>query len=197
MEWEDGKRRCVWANPKNNLCITYHDEEWGVPIRDGRKLFEMLVLECFQAGLSWECILNKREDFREAFDGFDLEKVCAYDEAKMESLGNNPGIIRNRLKIEAAVCNAKVFREIEKEFGSFSSYLWSWSGNEIIRENGLTSSPLSDALSKDLKKRDMKCVGTKVIYAYLQAVGVVFSHEDRCFLSKKSEALGSRDEGPK
>ena len=123
MEWRDGKRRCSWANPKNELYVRYHDEEWGVPIRDDSKLFEMLILECFQAGLSWECVLNKREAFREAFDEFDLEKVCAYDSKKLESLKENSGIIRNVLKIDASLINSKVFRSIQKEFGSFSTYL--------------------------------------------------------------------------
>ena len=187
MEWRDGKRRCSWANPKNELYVRYHDEEWGVPIRDDSKLFEMLILECFQAGLSWECVLNKREAFREAFDEFDLEKVCAYDSKKLESLKENSGIIRNGLKIDASLINAKVFRSIQKEFGSFSTYLWSWSGGKIINENGLTSSPLSDAISKDLKKRGMKFVGTIVIYAYLQAVGIINSHEEMCFLHQKGK----------
>ncbi len=182
MEWKDGKKRCLWANPKNELYLRYHDEEWGVPILDDHKLFEMLILECFQAGLSWECVLNKREAFRKAFDGFDLEKVCSYGEEKLESLKNDPGIIRNRLKIEASVTNARVFHCVQKEFGSFSIYLWGWSGNKIIYENDKTSSPLSDAISKDLKSRGMKFVGTTVIYAYLQAVGVISSHQDGCFL---------------
>lgn len=182
MKWKDGKERCLWANPKNELYVRYHDEEWGVPVHDDHKLFEMLILECFQAGLSWECVLNKREAFRKAFDGFDLKKVCSYDEGKLESLKNNPGIIRNRLKIEASVTNARIFRSIQKEFGSFSIYLWGWSDNKIIYENDKTSSPLSDAISKDLKKRGMKFVGTTVIYAYLQAVGIINSHQDDCFL---------------
>ena len=182
MKWKDGKERCLWANPKNELYVRYHDEEWGAPVYDDHKLFEMLILECFQAGLSWECVLNKRETFRKAFDGFDLKKVCSYDEGKLESLKKNPGIIRNRLKIEASVTNARVFRSIQKEFGSFSSYLWGWSDNKTIYENDKTSSPLSDAISKDLKKRGMKFVGTTVIYAYLQAVGVINSHQDDCFL---------------
>ena len=183
MEWEDGKIRCRWANPKNERYIRYHDEEWGVPAHDDRKLFEMLILECFQAGLSWECVLNKREAFREAFDGFDLEKVCAYDEDKLETLRNNPGIIRNRLKIQAAVTNARVFREIQQECGGFSEFLWHWTDGKVIYETGRTSSELSDSISKDLKKRGMKFVGTTVIYAYLQAVGVIYSHEPGCFLS--------------
>ena len=189
MEWSDGKARCRWANPKNELYIRYHDGEWGVPVHDDKRLFEMLILECFQAGLSWECVLNKREAFRAAFDNFDIDKVCAYDESKLESLRENPAIIRNRLKIAAAVTNARVFREIERECGSFSDYLWHRAGGRTIYENGRTSSPLSDAISKDLRKRGMKFVGTTVIYAYLQAVGVISSHEDGCFLApaKKTE----------
>ena len=185
MEWRDGKTRCRWVNPKNERYIRYHDEEWGVPVHDDHKLFEMLILECFQAGLSWECVLNKRDAFREAFDGFDLEKVCAYDETKLEALRNNPGIIRNRLKIQAAVINARIFREIQREYGSFSEYLWHWTDGKVVYEIGRTNSELSDALSKDLKKRGMKFVGTTVIYAYLQAVGVIYSHEDGCFLANQ------------
>ncbi len=181
----DGKPRCCWANPKNERYVRYHDLEWGVPVHDDSKLFEMLILECFQAGLSWECVLNKREGFRAAFDGFDLQKVCAYDETKLESLGNDPSIIRNRLKIQAAVTNAQVFRAIQKECGSFSDYLWHWTNNRVVFENTKTSSPLSDEISKDLKKRGMKFVGTTVIYAYLQAVGIINSHEDGCFLAKE------------
>lgn len=182
MEWTDGKTRCRWANPKNERYIRYHDEEWGVPVHDDRKLFEMLVLECFQAGLSWECVLNKRDAFREAFDSFDLEKICAYNEEKLEALRNNPGIIRNRLKIQAAVTNARVFREIQQECDSFADYLWHWTDGKAVFEIGRTSSELSDSISKDLKKRSMKFVGTTVIYAYLQAIGVVYSHDQECFL---------------
>ena len=185
MKWADGKMRCYWANPKNERYIRYHDEEWGVPVHDDRKLFEMLILECFQAGLSWECVLNKRAAFREAFDGFDVEKVCAYNEEKLEALRNNSHIIRNRLKIQAAVTNAQVFHEIQKEYGSFSDYLWHWTDGRVIRETGKTSSELSDVISKDLKKRGMKFVGTTVVYAYLQAIGVIWSHEDECFLPKQ------------
>ncbi len=180
-EWKDGKTRCRWANPKNDIYVHYHDEEWGVPVYDDQKLFEMLILECFQAGLSWECVLNKREAFRQAFDEFDLEKVCAYDEKKMSELRENQGIIRNRLKIRAAVNNARIFRQIQKEYGSFSAYLWHWTKDQIIYENDAVSSPLSDQMSKDLQKRGMKFVGTVIIYSYLQAVGVINSHEDGCF----------------
>jgi DNA-3-methyladenine glycosylase I len=186
IEWSDGKPRCLWANPKNERYIRYHDEEWGVPVHDDKKLFEMLILECFQAGLSWECVLNKRDAFRKAFDGFDSEKICGYDSDKLEKLRNNPDIIRNRLKIQAAVKNARIFREIAREYGSFSNYLWQFTDGKIICENTRTSSPLSDEISKDLKKRGMKFVGTTVIYAYLQAVGVINSHMDGCFLKEKT-----------
>lgn len=185
MEWKDGKTRCEWANPNNDLYVRYHDEEWGVPVHDDHKLFEMLILECFQVGLSWECVLNKREAFRQAFDGFDLDKVCAYGEEKLEELRENKRIIRNRLKIKAAVGNARVFREIQKEYGSFSDYLWHWTENQVVYEKGLASSPLSDAISKDLKKRGMKFVGTVIIYSYLQAVGVIYSHGEGCFLEHR------------
>lgn len=183
LAWPDGKRRCFWANPKNERYVRYHDEEWGRPVHDDGKLFEMLLLECFQAGLSWECILNKREGFRQAFAGFDLERVCAFTEEDVERLIQEDAIIRHRRKIEAAVQNARVFREIQKEFGSFARYLWQWTEGEIVHEYGRTSSPLSDALTKDLKKRGMKFVGSTTIYSYLQAVGVIESHEPDCFLS--------------
>ena len=189
MKWADGKIRCCWANPKNERYICYHDEEWGVPVHDDQKLFEMLILECFQAGLSSECVLNKRDAFRKAFDGFDLEKICAYHEDKLEMLRNNPEIIRNRLKIQAAVINAQAFRKIQKEYGSFSEYLWHWTDGRVIQETGKTSSELSDTISKDLKKYGMKFVGTTVVYAYLQAIGVIWSHEDECFCSRVTSLL--------
>ena len=148
MEWKDKKIRCWWANPKNETYIHYHDKEWGVPVYDDRLLFEMLVLEGFQAGLSWECVLNKREAFRLAFDNFDLEMVCGYQEDDVEKLMKNPGIIRNRRKIQAAVKNAWVFREIQREFQSFSNYLWQWTEGEVIYEKGKTCSELSDKVSK-------------------------------------------------
>ncbi len=182
MEWKDQKQRCQWANPKNERYLRYHDEEWGVPIHDDRKLFEMLLLESFQAGLSWECVLNKREAFFKAFDGFDPEKIAVYREEKIQQLRENPEIIRNRLKIQAAVSNARIFLKIQQEYQSFSNYLWSWTQGNVIYEQGLASSPLSDALSRDLKKRGMKFVGTTIIYSYLQAVGVIYSHEKGCFL---------------
>ena len=178
--------RCAYVNMGNPLYIRDHDEEWGVPEHSDQKLFEMLLLECFQAGLSWECVLNKREAFREAFDGFDLDTVCAYGADKLEALRNDPGIIRNRLKIQASVTNARVFREIQGEYGSFSGYLWHWTAGKVVCETGLTRSELSDRISKDLKKRGMKFVGTTVIYAYLQAVGVIYSHDGGCFLEQKT-----------
>ena len=185
MKYQDGKDRCCWANPKNPLYIDYHDKEWGVPVHDDHKLFEMLILESFQAGLSWECVLNKREAFREAFDDFDIHKVSTYDEKKQAELKQNKGIIRNRRKISAAVTNAQIFIKIQKEYGSFSNYLWQFTDGKIIYETGKTTSELSDQISKDLKKRGMKFVGTTIIYSYLQAVGVICSHEEGCFLWKK------------
>lgn len=180
--WADGKQRCFWANPNNERYIRYHDEEWGVPVHDDRKLYEMLLLETFQAGLSWECVLNKRDAFRAAFDDFDPVKIAAYDEAKREALRQDPGIIRNKLKIKAAVTNAKIFLELAKEWGSFDKYLWHFTEGKTLQEHdGRTHSDLSDTLSKAWKKLGMKFVGTTVVYSYLQAVGVVDSHEPGCF----------------
>lgn len=180
--WPDGKRRCFWANPRNERYSRYHDEEWGRPVHDDSKLFEMLLLECFQAGLSWECVLNKREGFRQAFAGFNLEKVCAFTAEDVERLMQDAAIIRHRRKVEAAIQNARAFRRIQQEFGSFDQYLWQWTSNQIIYEYGQTTSPVSDILAKDLKKRKMKFVGSTTIYSYLQAVGVIQSHEPGCFL---------------
>ena len=188
--YKDGRSRCFWANPKNERYIRYHDEEWGQPVYDDKKLFEMLILESFQAGLSWECILNKREAFREAFDGFDLKKVCGYQEEQVERLMQNKEIIRNRRKIKAAIKNANIFLEIQKEFGSFSDYLWHFTGHEIIYETGKTTSELSDTVSADLYKRGMRFVGSTIIYSYLQAVGIIYSHEDGCYLCR--EKTGKR-----
>ena len=177
--------RCSWVNNKNPLYIKYHDEEWAVPVYDDNKLFEMLLLESFQAGLSWECILNKREAFCSAFDNFNYVKISSYDDKKIEELLQNKGIIRNRRKITAAIKNAKIFMDIQKEYQSFSDYLWSFTNNEIIYEYDKTKSELSDKISKDLERRGMKFVGTTIIYSYLQAVGVINSHEQGCFLYKK------------
>lgn len=183
-QWADGKGRCAWANPNNPAYVAYHDHEWGVPSRDDDHLFEMLVLESFQAGLSWECILNKREGFRRAFDGFDLEKVCAYDEAKVDALMEDPAIVRNRAKIRAAIKNARAFKAIQEEFGSFAAYLWGWVDGEPVHETGRTTSPLAERVSRDLKRRGMSFVGPTTVYAYLQSVGVVESHEAGCWLHK-------------
>lgn len=184
MRWKDGCPRCRWANPENPRYLHYHDQEWGVPVHDDRKLFEMLILEGFQAGLSWECVLNKQDAFRRAFDEFDWEKVAVYDAEKCEALARDTGIIRNRRKIAAAVQNARVFADIRRQFGSFDAYLWHWTGGQTHCETGKTSSPLSDAVSADLRGRGMKFVGTTIIYAYLQAVGVLWGHEPECFLYK-------------
>ena len=179
------KKRCGWCNLKNPLYVKYHDEEWGVPVYDDSTLFEFLVLEPFQAGLSWETILNKRENFRVAFDGFDPEVICGYGQEKIEALMADAGIIRNRRKIEATIVNAEVFLKIQKEWGSFSAYIWSFTDGKILYENDKTFSLLSDRISKDLKKRGMKFVGTTIIYSYLQAVGIINSHEDGCYLCGK------------
>lgn len=179
------KVRCSWCNLKNELYVKYHDEEWCVPSFDDKYLYEMLILESFQAGLSWECVLNKREYFQEAFDNFDIDKVCNYDDKKIEELKSNPNIIRNRLKINATINNSKIFKEIQKEYGSFSKYIWHFSENKIIYENDKTTSELSDTISKDLIKRGMKFVGSTIIYSYLQAIGIIYSHEDSCMLHTK------------
>lgn len=183
------KVRCKWCNSKNPLYVKYHDEEWGVPNFDERYLFEMLVLESFQAGLSWECVLNKREAFRNAFDAFDVVRVSNYGTEKITELLANPGTIRNKRKILASIENAKIFRQIQAEFGSFREYLKGFTKEETRVELGKTTSPLSDLLSKDLQKRGMKFVGSTIIYSYLQAIGVIISHEKDCFLYRE-ESLG-------
>lgn len=179
-------KRCKWVNLKNEKYIKYHDEEWGVPKYDDHELFELLILESFQAGLSWECILNKRENFRKAYDNFDLEKVISYDETKLNELYNNKDIVRNKRKINASVKNALIFKDIQKEYNSFSEYIWSFTNHKIIYENDKTTSELSDKISEDLKKRGMTFVGTVIIYSYLQAIGVIDSHEDDCALFKQN-----------
>lgn len=175
-------QRCKWCNLKNPLYVDYHDFEWGIPNFEDSYLFEMLILESFQAGLSWECILNKREYFRLAYDQFDLDKVCAYDDHKIEKLLSNQKIIRNRLKIKASIKNANVFKSIQKEFQTFYQYLCTFTKGNIIYEVDKTRSPLSDAISKDLQKRGMQFVGTTIIYSYLQAIGIINSHEPECYL---------------
>lgn len=177
-------KRCFWVDEKSEIYVKYHDEEWGVPKYDDRELFELLVLESFQAGLSWITVLKKREAFRKAFDNFNVEKVSAYDEKKVVELLQNKGIIRSKGKVEAAIGNAKVFIEIQKEFGSFSNYIWGFTDNKVIKAdyaNLPASTPLSDTISKDLKIRGMKYVGTVIVYSYLQAIGVVDDHDKECF----------------
>ena len=179
--------RCFWAIQNNPLYLAYHDEEWGEPCHDERILFEMLILEGFQAGLSWECVLNKREAFREAFDNFDVQKVAEYDVNKLASLADNPKIIRNKLKIKASVANAKAFINIQEEFGSFGNYIWGFTNGKVIYEpcDLRTTSPLSDTISKNLKKRGMKFVGSTIIYSYLQAIGIINGHLEGCYKFKK------------
>ena len=175
-------KRCFWANPKNPLYIKYHDEEWGQPVHDDSKLLELLILECFQAGLSWECVLNKRETFRAAFDGFDRDAILAYDEIKVDELMSTSGIIRNRTKIKAAISNTSVFKSIQEEFGSFDAYISGFCPKEPIFDHTSTTSTISDALSADLRKRGMKFVGSTTIHAFLQSIGVFNSHEPDCYL---------------
>lgn len=174
--------RCAYVNLRNPLYIRYHDEEWGVPEHADQKLFEMLLLECFQAGLSWECVLNKREAFRTAFDQFDAAKIAGYGKDKIQQLMSDPSIIRNRLKIKASIVNASVFRQIQAEYGSFDAYIWGYTNGETILEDytARTTSPLSDQISKDLKKRGMRFVGSTIIYSYLQAVGILNGHGKEC-----------------
>ena len=180
------KTRCTWCNMKNPLYIAYHDNEWCRPNFDDKYLYEMLILESFQAGLSWECVLNKRESFRAAYDNFDIEKICAYGDEKIAELQNNKSIIRNKLKINASIGNSRIFREIAREYGSFYAYLKTFSGDGILYETGNTTNALSDAVSADLKKRGMKFVGSTIIYSYLQAIGMICSHEKSCFLYKEN-----------
>lgn len=175
--------RCFWVNLKNEKYVSYHDFEWGKPTYNDAVLFEFLLLECFQAGLSWEIILNKRDAFREAFDQFDCVKISQYGEAEIVRLMGNPRIIRNRRKLEAVCHNARCFLAIQQEFGSFSAYIWSFTNHEIIvNQDGQlrTRSELSDRVTLDLKKRGMKFLGTTTVYSYLQAIGVVNDHDLEC-----------------
>lgn len=180
-------KRCKWCNLKNELYIKYHDEEWCKPNLDDKYLFEMLILESFQAGLSWECVLNKREAFKIAYDNFELDKVCSYDETKINELLSNPQIIRNKLKIKASISNAKIFKLIQEECGSFYNYLCRFTNNETIYEIDKTTNDLSDKISKDLQKHGMKFVGSTIIYSYLQAIGVIYSHDEGCYLYKNNK----------
>jgi len=183
------KTRCNWAT-KDPLYIAYHDTEWGVPVHNEQQLFEFLILETFQAGLSWITVLRKRENFRKAFDNFDYKKIALYKEDKIQALLQDKGIIRNKLKVRSAVSNAQAFMEIQKEFGSFDKYIWGFVGAKPIQNNRKTMSELpatteiSDKLSKDLKKRGFKFVGSTVIYAHMQATGMVNDHVVDCFRHK-------------
>lgn len=180
------KVRCSWVTD-SQLYKNYHDKEWGNPVFDDKTLFEFLILETFQAGLSWITVLNKRENFRKALDNFDYNKIATYNECKYESLLKDTGIIRNKLKIRSAITNAQVFMEIQKEFGSFSKFIWSYVNNQPIinkflkKEDVPATTTLSDMISKDLKKRGFKFVGSTVVYAYMQAVGMVNDHTADCF----------------
>ena len=177
--------RCKWCNINNKKYIEYHDNEWCKLNLNDSYLFEMLILESFQAGLSWECILNKRESFRECYDNFNIDKICNYDDNKINELLNNKNIIRNKLKIKASINNAKIFKKIQKEYKSFHNYLKQFTNNEIIYEIDKTHNELSDLISKDLIKKGMKFVGTTIIYSYLQAIGIIYSHDKECYLYKE------------
>ena len=187
----DSQKRCNWCE-KDDLYRNYHDNEWGRPVYDDATLFEFLILETFQAGLSWHTILKKRDNFRKAFDKFDVKKVAAYNDKKLQILIEDTGIIRNQLKIKSAVSNAQAFIKIQEEFGSFSKYIWAFVDGKPIDNKPQTlkdvpaTTPLSDALSKDLKKRDFKFVGSTVIYAHMQATGMVNDHVVDCFTRKNN-----------
>ena len=174
--------RCKWCNLNNPKYVEYHDNEWCKPNFNDKYLFEMLILESFQAGLSWECVLNKREEFKEAFDNFDIDKICFYDDVKVQKLLKNNKIIRNKLKIKATINNSKIFKNIQNEYGSFYNYLNKFTNGTIIYETDKTTNKISDVLSKDLQNRGMKFVGSKIIYSYLQAIGVIYSHDKECFM---------------
>jgi DNA-3-methyladenine glycosylase I len=184
------KKRCEWGN-QSVLYQQYHDEEWGVPLHDDTRLFKFLILEGAQAGLSWETILKKREGYREAFDQFDAEKIAKYSDDKIESLLQNPNIIRNRLKVKSAVLNAQLFLEVQKEYGSFDTYIWQFTGGKTIQNRFKKISQLpantlkSDAMSKNLKKRGFKFIGTTICYAFMQATGMVNDHVVSCFRYKE------------
>lgn len=177
--------RCKWCNEKNKKYVEYHDKEWGILNTEDKYLFEMLILESFQAGLSWECVLNKREAFRKSYDNFAIDKIINYDDKKIEELINNKDIIRNKLKIKSSINNAKIFKKISEEYKGFYNYLKTFTKGNIIYENDKTTSNLSDNISQDLQKRGMKFVGSTIIYSYLQAIGVINSHDDTCDYKNK------------
>ncbi|MGB2692951.1 MAG: DNA-3-methyladenine glycosylase I [Thermodesulfobacteriota bacterium] len=187
-------KRCDWCG-KDPIYVDYHDKEWGVPVHDDRMHFEMIILDGAQAGLSWITILKRRDGYREAFDNFDVNKVAKYSDKKVEKLLTNPGIIRNRLKVNSAVKNAKAFLEIQKEFGSFDKYIWQFVKNKTIQNKWKKISDLpaktaeSDAMSKDLKKRGFSFVGSTICYAYMQAAGMVNDHTADCFRYKEVKKL--------
>lgn len=177
-------KRCNWVNLNNPAYVDYHDHEWGIPCHDDKKLYELFILECFQAGLSWECVLNKRENFRNAYDQFDIDKVIVYDETEINRLLSDPGIIRNKLKIQASIINSQIFKSIQQEFGTFNQYLYQYTDGKVLYEAYTirTSSELSDLISKNLKKRGMKFVGSTTIYSFLQACGLIYAHGPECDL---------------
>ena len=174
------KKRCKWVTDEE-IYIKYHDEEWCIPKHDDQEIFELLILESFQSGLSWLTILKKRENFRKAFDNFDYEKIAEYDDDKIDELLSNEGIIRNKAKINATINNAKVFMDIQEEFGSFDDYIWDFTDGEIIKAEYETESDLSKKIAKDLKKRGMKFVGPKTVYSFLESIGIIDNHEKKCF----------------
>lgn len=177
--------RCKWCNEKNEKYVEYHDKEWGTLNTEDKYLLEMLILESFQAGLSWECVLNKREAFRRSYDNFDINKIINYDDKKIEELINNKDIIRNKLKIKSSINNAKIFKQISEEYKGFYNYLKTFTKGDVIYENDKTTSSLSDNISQELQKRGMKFVGSTIIYSYLQAIGIINSHDDTCDYKNK------------
>ena len=185
------KVRCPWLNLNNEQYVAYHDKEWGRPVHDDTLHFECLILEGAQAGLSWETVLKKRDRYRQVYKGFDVKKVARFTDAYLEKMLQDPGIIRNRLKVKSSVLNAKAFIEVQKEFGSFDKYVWGFVGGKPIvnrpktLEDYQSTSKESDELSKDLKKRGFKFVGSTIVYAYMQAVGMVNDHSADCYLSKE------------
>ncbi len=190
-------KRCFWVPEEDPLYVKYHDEEWGVPVKDDQRMFEFLILETFQAGLSWRTVLYKRENFRRAFAGFDPQRVARFDEAKLAELMQDAGIIRNRLKIRAAVSNAQAFLKVQEEFGSFAGYIWEFVNGRPIQNNWKADkdvparTELSDRISADLKKRGFKFVGSTVIYAHMQATGMVNDHTVDCFRYEEVKRLFS------
>lgn len=183
--------RCPWVENQPEICIKYHDEQWGVPVHDDRLLFQKLILDGAQAGLSWLTILKKRENYIKAFDGFDVKKVAAYNEDKIQELLNNPGIVRNKLKIRSAVRNAGVFLKIQEEFGSFDNYIWKFTDYRVVNckykkaSEIPTKNNISEKISDDLKNRGMNFVGSTIIYAYIQAIGLLNDHTTNCFRYKE------------